>query len=106
MQSKILRGKALIATFLTTASAYLHFEYLGLDPVAIDLGFFTPKWYSLAYLAGILIGYWSLLTLIEHPGSPMARRHADDMPFCATFCIIPGGQLALVFFYLTANQKC
>src|SRR3546814_5188313 len=93
MQAKILRGKALIETFLTTASAYLHFENLGLDPVAIDHGFFTIKWYSLAYLAGILNGYWYLLKLIEQPDSPMARRHADDMIFYATLGIILGGRM-------------
>src|SRR3546814_729241 len=102
MQAKILRGKALIETFLTTASAYLHFENLGLDPVAIDLGFFTIKWYSLAYLAGTLIGYWYLLKLIEQPGSPMARRHADDMIFYATLGIILGGRMAYVLFYQPA----
>src|SRR3546814_15669891 len=99
MQAKILRGKALIETFLTTASAYLHFENLGLDPVAIDLGFFTIKWYSLAYLAGILIGYWYLLKLLEQPGSPMARRHADAMIFYATLGIILCGRMAYVLFY-------
>ena len=31
----------------------LHWENLGLSPVALDLGFFTLKWYSLAYLAEI-----------------------------------------------------
>src|SRR3546814_17003479 len=65
----------------------------------LDLGFFTLKWYSLAYLAGILIGYWYLLKLIAQPGSPMARCHADDMIFYATLGIIIGGRLAYVFFY-------
>src|SRR3546814_7740827 len=101
MQAKILRGKALIETFLTTASAYLQFENLGLDPVALDLGFFTLKWYSLAYLAGILIGYRYLLKLIAQPGPPMARRHADDRIFYATLGIIIGGRLAYVLFYQT-----
>lgn len=86
-------------SFFAAATAYLHFESLGLDPVALDLGFFTLKWYSLAYLAGILIGYWYLLKLIAQPGAPMARRHADDMIFYATLGIILGGRLAYVLFY-------
>src|SRR3546814_3674205 len=102
MQAKILRGKALIETFLTTASAYLHFENLGLDQVAIDLGFFTIKWYSLAYLAGILIGYWYLLKLIEQPGSTIARRHADDMIIYAFLSILRGGHRATVLCYYPA----
>ena len=56
-------------------------ENLGLDPVALDLGFFELRWYSLAYLAGIFIGYWYLLKLLKQPGAPMARRHADDLVF-------------------------
>ena len=29
-----------------------------LDPVLFDLGFLTVRWYSLAYIFGILIGWW------------------------------------------------
>ena len=83
----------------SAAAHHIRFEDLGLDPVAIDLGFFGIKWYSLAYLAGILVGYWYLLKLIAQPGSPMARRHADDMIFYATLGIIIGGRLAYVIFY-------
>jgi phosphatidylglycerol:prolipoprotein diacylglycerol transferase len=89
----------LILTIAAAAASHIRFEDLGLSPVALDLGFFTLKWYSLAYLAGILIGYWYLLKLIRQPGAPMARRHADDMIFYATLGIIIGGRLAYVLFY-------
>jgi len=72
---------------------------LHLSPVALDLGFFQLRWYSLAYLAGIFIGYWYLLKLIKQPGSPLARRHADDMVFYAALGIILGGRLGYVLFY-------
>jgi phosphatidylglycerol:prolipoprotein diacylglycerol transferase len=72
---------------------------LGLSPVALDLGFFELRWYSLAYLAGIFIGYWYLLKLIKQPGSPMARRHADDMVFYSALGIILGGRIGYVLFY-------
>ena len=72
---------------------------LGLSPVALDLGFFELRWYSLAYLAGIFVGYWYLLKLVKQPGSPMARRHADDMVFYAALGIILGGRLGYVLFY-------
>ena len=29
-----------------------------LDPVLIDFGFIFIRWYSLAYILGILIGWW------------------------------------------------
>lgn len=89
----------MILDIAAAASGAIRFEDLGLDPVALDLSFFTLKWYSLAYLAGILIGYWYLLKLVAQPGSPMARRHADDMIFYATLGIIIGGRLAYVVFY-------
>lgn len=81
------------------AAAPLRFEDLGLSPIALDLGFFALKWYSLAYLAGILLGYWHLLRMIKAPGSPMAQRHADDLFFYATVGIILGGRIGYVLFY-------
>jgi phosphatidylglycerol:prolipoprotein diacylglycerol transferase len=75
------------------------FPDLGLSPVALDLGFFELRWYSLGYLAGIFIGYWYLLRLIRQPGAPMARRHADDLVFYAALGIILGGRLGYVLFY-------
>ena len=72
---------------------------LGLSPVLLDLGFFELRWYSLAYLAGIVLGWWYLLKLIAQPGAPMARRHADDMVFYTTIGIIAGGRLGYVLFY-------
>ncbi|MCA1660888.1 MAG: prolipoprotein diacylglyceryl transferase [Novosphingobium sp.] len=77
----------------------LRWEELGLSPIALDLGFFTLKWYSLAYLAGILIGYWHLSKMVKAPGSPMAQRHADDLFFYATLGIILGGRLGYTIFY-------
>ena len=64
-----------------------------------ELGCFQLRWYSLAYLAGIFIGYWYLLKLLKQPGAPMARRHADDLVFYAALGIILGGRLGYVLFY-------
>lgn len=89
----------MIDIILANAAQFTRFEELGLSPNALDLGFFQLKWYSLAYLAGILIGYWYLTKLIAQPGAPLARRHADDMIFWATLGIIVGGRLGYVFFY-------
>jgi phosphatidylglycerol:prolipoprotein diacylglycerol transferase len=72
---------------------------LGLSPVALDLGIFELRWYSLAYLAGIFIGYWYVLKLLKEPGAPMARRHADDLVFYAALGIILGGRIGYVLFY-------
>ncbi len=81
------------------SSKYVAFPDLGLSPVALHVGPFDLRWYSLAYLAGIFIGYWYLLKLIRQPGSPMARRHADDLVFYAALGIILGGRIGYVLFY-------
>ncbi|MCG6119812.1 MAG: prolipoprotein diacylglyceryl transferase, partial [Blastomonas sp.] len=60
-------------------SAPIRFEELGLSPVALSIGSFQLKWYSLAYLVGILLGYWYMGRLLKQPGAPMAQRHADDL---------------------------
>jgi phosphatidylglycerol---prolipoprotein diacylglyceryl transferase len=72
---------------------------LGLDPVALDLGILELRWYSLAYLAGLFIGYWYVLKLLRQPGAPMARRHADDLVFYAALGVILGGRIGYVLFY-------
>jgi phosphatidylglycerol:prolipoprotein diacylglycerol transferase len=77
----------------------IQWKSLGLNPVALRLGWLVIRWYSLAYLAGILVGWWYVLKLIATPGAPMARRHADDMVFYATLGIILGGRIGYVLFY-------
>ncbi|HEX8263394.1 MAG TPA: prolipoprotein diacylglyceryl transferase [Allosphingosinicella sp.] len=78
---------------------YVRWADLGLDPVLLELGPIKIRWYSLAYLAGILVGWWYLMRLIARPGAPMARRHVDDLVFYATLGIILGGRLGYVLFY-------
>ena len=84
---------------LAGAAGHIRFEELGLHPDVFSIGFFTLRWYSLAYIAGIVIGWWYLLRLLREPGAPMARRHADDLVFYATLGIILGGRIGYVLFY-------
>jgi phosphatidylglycerol:prolipoprotein diacylglycerol transferase len=83
----------------TDASNAIAWTDLHLSPVALHLGFFDLRWYSLAYLIGIFAGYWYLLKLLKQPGAPMARRHADDLVFYAALGIILGGRIGYVLFY-------
>lgn len=94
----------MLLDFLAAAGGHLHFRELGLDPVALpiwigDRHIFDIKWYSLAYIAGIVLGWWYLLKLLDQPGAPMARRHADDLMFYATLGIILGGRIGYILFY-------
>lgn len=86
---------------LAEATQYVNFEEL-MGPnseIAFSVFGLPIRWYALAYLAGIFVGYWYLLKLIAQPGAPMARRHADDMIFYAMLGIIVGGRLGYVLFY-------
>ncbi|MEO7865844.1 MAG: prolipoprotein diacylglyceryl transferase, partial [Sphingomicrobium sp.] len=80
-------------------SNFTAFTNLHLSPVLFSIGPFDLRWYSLAYFAGILLGYWYLIKLLKQPGAPMARRHADDLLFYAALGIIFGGRLGYVLFY-------
>ena len=88
-------------SLLAAASAVpqpLHWADLGLKR-GIDLGFFTLRYYSLAYLAGILLAYWHCSKMIRQPGAPMAQRHVDDLFFYCTLGVIFGGRLGYATFY-------
>jgi phosphatidylglycerol---prolipoprotein diacylglyceryl transferase len=80
----------------------IHWAELGLRPgIQFSLFGLHPmlRFYSLAYLAGILLGYWHLSKMVKAPGSPMAQRHADDLFFYCTLGIILGGRLGYAVFY-------
>ncbi len=77
----------------------INYYDLHVSPVALSLGIFDLRWYSLGYLGGIFFGYWYLLKLIAQPGAPLARRHADDLIFYSSLGIILGGRIGYVLFY-------
>ena len=89
---------SMLDTLAVTATSAIHWADLGLRP-GIPLGFFTLRFYSLAYLAGLLLAYWHLAKMIKAPGAPMAQRHVDDLFFYCTLGVILGGRLGYAFFY-------
>ncbi len=99
MGTRTLRGNALIIQLASDAATAINFKDLGLSPIALDLGFFKLRWYSLAYITSIMLGWWYLAKICDRPGAPMARRHADDFVFYATLGIILGGRLGYALFY-------
>jgi phosphatidylglycerol:prolipoprotein diacylglycerol transferase len=88
-----------LVTLAAATAGHIQFADLHLSPVAFHIGPFDIRWYGLAYMAGIMLGWWYLTKLIAQPGAPMARRHADDFVFYATLGIILGGRIAYVIFY-------
>lgn len=84
----------------TAASAEpIHWAELGLSPYLFEIGSFQLRYYSLAYLFGILFAYWHLSKMINSPGAPMAQRHVDDLFFYCTLGVIIGGRLGYAAFY-------
>ena len=70
------------------------------DIAGLTLGPFSLRWYSLAYIGGILLG-WLLLRrmLSRRSAAPMTVPQADDFITWATLGVIAGGRLGYVLFY-------
>ena len=75
------------------------------DPVLIQVGPLAIRWYALAYIAGILLGwrYAVMLAKRDHlwaPGrSPANPAQIDDLILWITLGVILGGRLGYVLFY-------
>ena len=69
------------------------------DPVAIQLGPLAIRWYALAYIAGIVLGWRYALHLIERAPRFIDRTTLDDFIVWATMGVILGGRLGYVLFY-------
>lgn len=91
----------MLSSLLAAAAdhAPIYWQDLHLSRYLFKIGSFELRWYSLAYLAGILLGYWHLTKMMKAPGSPLAQRHADDLFFYCTLGIILGGRLGYALFY-------
>jgi phosphatidylglycerol:prolipoprotein diacylglycerol transferase len=70
-----------------------------LDPVAISLGPFAIRWYALAYIVGLLIGWRYCLRLAARPPHIVARQDVDDFLVWATLGVVLGGRIGYVLFY-------
>ncbi len=75
------------------------FHVLGLD-LAI-------RWYALAYIAGLLLGWRYVAGLCRQPAlwggaAPMRPEQTDDLLTWMVLCVIVGGRLGYVLFYQPA----
>jgi phosphatidylglycerol:prolipoprotein diacylglycerol transferase len=95
----------LLAAAAAEAYEPIYWVNLGLKNYLFRIGSFELRWYSLAYLAGIMLGYWHLSRMIKSPGAPLAQRHADDLFFYCTLGIILGGRLGYATFYTGGSSN-
>jgi phosphatidylglycerol:prolipoprotein diacylglycerol transferase len=70
-----------------------------IDPVAIAIGPFAVRWYALAYIAGLLLGWRYCLWLARRRPVYFEPSAIDDFVLYATLGIVLGGRLGFVLFY-------
>jgi phosphatidylglycerol:prolipoprotein diacylglycerol transferase len=82
----------------------LALPFPAIDPVLVSIGPFAIRWYALAYIAGILLGWFYARRLIANPRlwggePPLTVADYDDFVLWVTLGIILGGRAGYVLFY-------
>jgi len=75
-----------------------------IDPVLVSIGPFAVRWYALAYICGILLGWLYARTIIANQRlwggpAPFTATDFDDFVLWVTLGIILGGRVGYVLFY-------
>src|SRR5829696_4555934 len=83
---------------------FLAITFPAIDPVAISIGPLAIRWYALAYISGIVIGWIYARALIRSEKlwggpAPIAPLQLDDFILWVTIGIIVGGRTGYVLFY-------
>ena len=78
--------------------------YPKINPVLISIGPFSVRWYALAYIAGILAGWYYARIIIASKRlwggpAPFTVTDFDDFIIWITLGIILGGRIGYVLFY-------
>ena len=75
------------------------------DPVLIDLGLFQIRWYSIAYILGIILGWIYAVKIIiksqnnKYNFESIKKSDFDDLIIYLVVGIILGGRLGYIIFY-------
>ena len=91
-------------------AAAIPFPNIGPEVFSIDFGGFSfaLRWYALAYIAGILIGWRLVVRTLKAPRlwpaetPPMAPSRVEDLLTWIIIGVIAGGRLGFVLFYQPA----
>lgn len=73
--------------------------FIGIDPVALQLGPIAIHWYGISYVVGIILGYYYAKWLIKRNKLPISAAMFDDLLTYIIIGIIAGGRLGYVLFY-------
>ncbi|NQV46218.1 MAG: prolipoprotein diacylglyceryl transferase [Rhodospirillaceae bacterium] len=77
----------------------LALPFPNIDPVIFEIGPLAIRWYSLAYIAGLMLGWRYMLHQSEKPPQAATREDVDDFLVWATLGVVLGGRLGYVIFY-------
>ncbi|MBT5496015.1 MAG: prolipoprotein diacylglyceryl transferase, partial [Alphaproteobacteria bacterium] len=74
-------------------------EFPNIDPIALQIGPIAIRWYALAYITGLLLGWRYCVYLTQFPPKAVTPVQLDDFLVWATLGIVLGGRLGYVAFY-------
>jgi len=69
------------------------------SPIAIEIGPIAIRWYALAYIAGIVLGWQLMKVIARRPPKLMTDEQCDDFVVWCTLGIVLGGRIGHVIFY-------
>ena len=73
------------------------------DPILFDFGIFAIRWYSLAYIFGILFGWWYgkkiIVKRFKIIGNKFELTEFDDLVTYLIISLIIGGRVGYIIFY-------
>jgi phosphatidylglycerol:prolipoprotein diacylglycerol transferase len=72
------------------------------DPVIVQIGPFGIRWYALAYIAGLVLGWRLARRLVRLTPAVATPVQVDDFLTWATLGVVLGGRLGYVLFYQPA----
>ena len=70
-----------------------------IDPVLIQIGPFAIRWYALAYIVGLVVGWRYVRRLVQRPGWQLTPLEIDDLLLYVTLGVVLGGRVGYVLFY-------
>ena len=74
-------------------------DFPQISPIMFSVGPLDIRWYSMAYLLGILIGWWLLGRNVKKNDLKLTKENMEDFVFYITLGIVIGGRLGYVLFY-------
>ena len=104
---------------------FLVIAYPSIDPIALEIGPLVIRWYALAYVTGLVFGWWYIRRIVDRRARAsmsdvaalpedmpekertarirragiLTKQDVDDAVFWVTLGVILGGRLGYVFFY-------